>query len=157
MIASTLLAVCLNGAIAHEGFRDKQYKDTNGYSIGYGYSLTQNPLALPKAEISKLKQHGITKWQATSLAKKMCHKLHDDLTTEFTWYNTLPNNVQYVMLDMSYNMGVGGMSSFKQAVKYIRNNKYQLASNELLHSRWARQVHGRATELANVLTSGQFA
>jgi hypothetical protein len=61
------------------------------------------------------------------------------------------------MLDMSYNMGIGGMSSFKQAVKYIRNNKYQLASNELLHSRWARQVHGRATELANVLKDGQFA
>jgi len=54
-------------------------------------------------------------------------------------------------------MGIGGMSSFKQAVKYIRNNKYQLASNELLHSRWARQVHGRATELANVLKDGQFA
>lgn len=157
MIASTLLAVCLSGAVSHEGFRTKQYKDSNGYSIGYGYSLTQNPLALPKAEISRLKHDGITKWQATSLAKKMCHKLNDDLVKEFAWYNSLPNNVQYVMLDMSYNMGVGGMSSFKQAVKYIRNNKYQLASNELLHSRWAKQVHGRANDLANVLKGAQFA
>lgn len=157
MIASTVLAVCLNGAIAHEGFRNKQYKDTNGYSIGYGYSLTQNPLDLPKAEISKLKHDGITKWQATSLAKRMCKKLNDDLTANFDWYNTLPEEAQYVMLDMSYNMGVGGMSAFTQTFKYMRGNRYALASRELLNSRWARQVHGRAKELAKVLLDVKIA
>ena len=119
MLTSAVLAVCLNGAINHEGFRHKQYKDLNGMSIGFGYSLTQNPLHLSNAEINRYKQKGISKLEAMRLTKMTFTKLDTELAG-LSWYKGLNNTEQYVILDMSYNMGSSGISEFKKTIqRYI--------------------------------------
>ena len=38
----------------------------------------------------------------------------------------------------------------------IRDDNYSLASIEMLDSKWARQVGGRAKELAAIMKSGKY-
>ena len=57
---------------------------------------------------------------------------------------------------MAYNMGVTGLLKFKNTLKNIENEKYIEASNQMLDSKWAKQVKGRAQELAAQMAGGSF-
>lgn len=152
MISAALLSMCISGVQLHEGFRHHAYKDRNGYSIGFGYSLTQNPLNLSHSQIKSLYK-GISKGQAINLVRRSCVNLDTQLAENLDWYNTATLNTKYVLLDMSYNMGVGGVIDFTKTINYLEHHKYKLASVEMLKSKWANQVHGRAKELATLIKS----
>lgn len=155
MITSVTLAMCIHGATLHEGFSQKVYVDVDKtLAAGYGYNLTHNPLNLPKKEISDIKKHGISKQDALKLTERLCDVTEKRLN-ELTWFPAQPDYVKYVIIDMAYNMGVNGAIGFDKSIKLIKNNKMQLASKEILNSRWARQTHGRAKELAEVLKTGK--
>lgn len=148
MLSAALLHLTLSGAVAHEGFREHPYKDRNGISVGYGYSLTKNPLHLSKAQLRKLSK-GITKKEAEQLTAQVLTKLDTELS-DMAWYTGLNTKERYVTLDMAYNLGINGVSKFKRALHYIGSNNDR-AAKELLNSKWARQVGSRATDLAATL------
>jgi lysozyme len=62
-----------------------------------------------------------------------------------------------VLINMAFNIGVGGLLKFKNTLAHIRSGQYELAATEMLDSNWARQVHGRAKELALQMRHGTFA
>jgi lysozyme len=155
MITSAVLAMCVHGATIHEGFSQKVYVDVDkSLAIGHGYNLTHNPLNLPKSEIKSLKKHGISKAEALKLTERLCEQTENRLN-ELSWFDSQPDYVKYVIIDMAYNMGVNGAIGFDKSIKLIKNNKMLLASKEILNSKWARQTHGRARELAEVLKTGK--
>jgi GH24 family phage-related lysozyme (muramidase) len=151
MISSAVLALCVSNTMVNEGFRHSAYKDRNGMSIGYGYSLTHNPLSLPKSKIRTLYKVGITQNEARNLVSKLCVKMNNDLISRYEWYQTLPKPSQYVMLDLNYNLGAKGLHGFKKTINYIRHNQTTMASIEMLDSRWSRQVLGRARRLSQIM------
>jgi len=63
----------------------------------------------------------------------------------------LPLNVQKAIIDMSFNLGYNKLSQFKELKKALLENDFKSASKEMLNSLWARQVKGRAVELANMV------
>ena len=87
----------------------------------------------------------------------MCNRLDTQLHETYSWYSQLPVTSQYVMLDMGYNMGLGGLGKFTKTIKLIENRRFTQASQEMLKSKWARQVYGRAIDLASILKSGHIA
>jgi len=151
MISAMVLASCVSGVMSHEGFRHKMYKDRNGWSIGNGYSLTSNPLDLPKSTIARYKRQGISEFEARRLVVKMCNKTATELSDNFDWFKVIPAKSQYVLLDMGYNLGVNGLLGFDKTLRYIKNNQTTMASKEMLNSKWSRQVKSRAVELAKTL------
>jgi GH24 family phage-related lysozyme (muramidase) len=151
MISATLLALCVNGVTLHEGFRHNVYKDRNGWSIGHGYSLTQNPLHLDKKIISKFKREGISEVRSKKLVATLCGNAQLALESKFEWYNRIPTQHKYVMLDMTYNLGIGGLEKFDKTLFYIRRHKSVLASKEMLDSKWSHQVRGRSIQLAEIV------
>ena len=54
---------------------------------------------------------------------------------------------------MVFQLGMGGVSKFKKMWKALKQNNYQIASEEMLDSRWAKQTPKRAEELSNVMKS----
>ena len=56
-----------------------------------------------------------------------------------------------VITEMVYQMGAKGVSGFKKTLEHINNGEYQMASKEMLNSKWAQQTEGRAVYLSDLI------
>ena len=123
----------------HEGFRSKVYKCTEGYdTIGYGFAIKDLDLDEDLAE--------------EILIRKL-EKLIKRVRTKFDWLDSVPREVQGVLVNMAYQMGLSGVCKFRLALKYMENQNWERAADEMLMSRWARQTPNRAKELSNIIRS----
>jgi len=121
----------------HEGFMDKVYKCTEGYdTIGYGFAIKDLILDEDLAEEILIRK-----------VEKLITRVRD----KFTWLDTVPPQVQGVIVEMSYQMGVTGVSKFKKALHAMQMLQWKLAADELMDSRWAKQTPNRAKELSNII------
>ena len=57
---------------------------------------------------------------------------------------------------MAFNLGVSGLITFKNTLRLISVGHYYEAAEEMLNSKWARQVGYRAEELAEQMRTGEF-
>jgi len=129
----------------HEGYRDTIYKDSLGFStIGYGHLVLQTDRY----------EKGVT------YRKKDLEKVFDtDFNTAKSNANQLieglpiHHQAKCVIIEMVFQLGMGGVSKFKKMWKALKQNNYQIASEEMLDSRWAKQTPKRAEELSNVMKS----
>lgn len=126
--------------IKHEGLRLKPYTDTVGkLTIGVGRNLTDV---------------GISAAESDTLLTNDLNKVITDLTAKLPWFYTLNPARQTVLINMGFNMGVPGLLKFVNTLALIQAGKYDEAATAMLQSKWATQVHGRATELANIMRTG---
>ena len=129
----------------HEGFVPKIYKDQLGFkTIGFGH------LVLPT---DKFKE-GVT------YKKKDLEEVFDsDFNTAKSNANQLISGLpihhqaKCVIIEMVFQLGIGGVSKFKKMWKALKQNDYQTASEEMLDSKWAKQTPKRAEELSGVMKS----
>ena len=61
------------------------------------------------------------------------------------------DNAKIVVTDMMFNMGLPRLKGFTKFLKAMELGDYETAANEMLDSLWAKQVKGRALELANMI------
>ena len=121
----------------HEGFRSKVYKCTEGFdTIGYGFAIKDLVLS---EEISEK----ILVEKLDALIKRVKDK--------FSWLENAPQEVEDVLVEMSYQMGVSGGRKFKNALKYMEHNNWTRAAEEMLDSKWHRQTPNRAKELSSII------
>lgn len=124
----------------HEGIRLKPYKDTVGkLTIGIGRNL--DDVGLSKAEAYYLAQNDI---------RRRINRLE-----KFEWYRNLDEIRKKVIIDMAFNLGMGGLLSFKNMIKAIKLNDFPTAAAEMLNSKWANQVGIRAKRLSKMMETGQ--
>ena len=122
-----------------EGLRLKVYKDSEGIeTIGVGRNL----------------QKGITREEAMFLLDNDIKAAIQDAMT-FDWYNDLDEIRQRVIINMIFNLGLYKFGKFKKTIQYLREHKYKEASEEMLDSKWAKQVGIRARRLAKMMRTGQ--
>ena len=82
----------------HEGFRSKVYKCTEGYdTIGYGFAIKDLELDEDLAE---------------EILMRKLEKLIKRVRSKFDWLDSVPHEVQGVLVEMSYQMGLSGVSKF---------------------------------------------
>lgn len=139
----------------HEGFRQKVYLCTAGKkTIGYGYNLEANPLKLTWSQLRFMETHGVTKVYAEELLIKMLRNIESDLMRKMPWLIDLEinDNDRYaVVVNMAYNLGVDGLLKFKNTLDHIKNKRFVEASEQMIKSKWAKQVGNRAIELSNIM------
>tara|TARA_R100001163_G_C5025462_1_gene167135 strand:+ start:62 stop:490 length:429 start_codon:yes stop_codon:yes gene_type:complete len=124
----------------HEGVRDKVYLDTEGIeTIGVGRNLRDKGLS--EDEINYLLMNDIDEFKS---------KVQDT----WDWWDDLDDVRQRVVVDMAFNMGLGGLSKFKKTLGHIESGEYEEASEEMLNSRWAEQVGRRANTLSEMMRTG---
>jgi lysozyme len=121
----------------HEGFESRVYKCTEGYdTIGYGFAIKDLVM-----------ERDIADQILMDKLDKLCQRIDE----KFPWLEMAPDEVREVLVEMSYQMGVSGVSKFKKALKYMENNNWSRAADEMLDSKWHRQTPNRAKALSNII------
>lgn len=123
-----------------EGFRSKPYTDTVGkLTIGVGRNLTDRGIRDDEAEL--MLSNDVT-------------EVLDDLSNSLAWFDDLDEVRQRALANMAFNLGVTGLLKFKKTLDLIRKEQYDLASKELMNSKWAKQVGARAKRLSYMIRTG---
>lgn len=121
----------------HEGRKNKPYRCTAGkLTIGVGRNL--DDVGLSEDEIDFLLTNDI----------KRCEK---DLQRNLPWYEKQPDTVKMVLIDMCFNMGIGGLLKFKNTLGMIERGEYKEAAAEMLISKWSIQVGDRGLRLSRMM------
>lgn len=124
----------------HEGLRLKPYTDSTGHlTIGYGRNLTNG---ISKREAETMLDHDIAR------AQQDLYEVEPEALNLSAWR-------YYVLVDMMFNLGRKRFSSFKKMLKAIREGNHLKVAQEMLDSKWAEQVKGRAVELALIMREGR--
>lgn len=127
--------------IAHEGLRLKPYKCTAGrLTVGIGRNLDANGIS--KEEAYAMMRNDLEKCRAQVATLGMPDDLGEVRTA--------------VLVNMCFNLGFGGLKGFRNTLNLIRARRYKEAAEDMLNSKWARQVGRRANELANMMRTGEW-
>ncbi len=142
----------------HEGVKPKLYYDSQGVpTIGVGFNLnradsTQKLQAVgANVQLVKTGKSGLTDDQISKLLVQDLTAAQRDAQTLVQNWNSLPDSVQGVLVEMTFNLGKKGLSEFKNFLSYINSQNFSKAADEMLRSSWARQVGNRATTLSNIV------
>ena len=128
--------------LRHEGLRLKPYRDTVGkLTIGVGRNLDDR--GITEAEAYYLLDHDIM-W------------VRNEVENTFPVYAELNTARQDVILNMAFNMGVPKLRGFVKMWLALERGNFTRAAEEMLESRWAEQVKGRAKELAEQMDTGWY-
>lgn len=128
--------------IRDEGLRLKPYKDTVGKTtIGIGRNLDDV---------------GISEGEARALLENDIDRAEDDLDRSLPWWRGLDGVRQEVLVNMAFNLGIGGLLGFKNTLASVKAGLWVNAARGMRASRWARQVGKRAERLASAMESGEF-
>jgi lysozyme len=116
-----------------EGYSSKLYKDTAGkLTIGYGRNIEDEGIRPNEGEL--MFQNDL---------KEAINDIDD-----FLWYIYSPDPVKKALINMSYNLGLKRLLTFKKMLQAIIDKNYTKAAIEALDSKWAKQVGGRAKDIA---------
>tara|TARA_R110000751_G_scaffold27801_8_gene73198 strand:- start:511 stop:936 length:426 start_codon:yes stop_codon:yes gene_type:complete len=124
----------------HEGVRQYAYKCPAGYwTIGAGRNIDEKSgRGLSDDEIDYLLQNDIN----LSI---------EELVNNFPWFEELPKQVQGVLVNMHFNLGMPTLRKFRNMLDALERREYNRAADEMLDSNWADQVGNRAIELADIV------
>jgi len=123
-----------------EGFRSKPYQCTaNKLTIGYGRNIEEN---------------GITESEAEILLLNDVKNTQMELCAKFDWFTMLNASRQGVLINMCFNLGMPRLLKFKKMLTALSDHNYPEAANQMLDSKWARQVGDRSARLSNTMREG---
>lgn len=107
-------------------------------TIGYGRAIGTN---------------GITKSEAEHLLRNDVEVAASDARKYLgdTAFESLSVERQAVLVNMAFNLGINRLRGFKLLKQAILDCDYAEAKAQMLSSRWAEQVKGRATRLAEIM------
>lgn len=132
----------------HEAFRRFVYDDATGKPLKPGNTIEGHPTI---GYGLCLDTRGIPQEDAELLTTRYIVELERSLRVERPVFGTLSMIRQAVIIDMAYNLGVGGVLGFKRMWDAIERANYREAAEEMLDSAWALQVGERADRLAGMM------
>lgn len=139
----------------HEGQKLKAYLDSlNYWTVGVGHLLPdpRNP-----------------KWDGYVITQKQCDDLFESdilehqhlIDTQAPWANKFDEVRAYVVLDMTYNLGIepfdgDGFKDWPMFVSQLRKGDWKSAATNMRSTLWATQVKERAVRLARMIETGKW-
>lgn len=137
--------------IRHEGFcsfpkSDSQFKG-RAYVIGFGHDLTE--------EQAQDYLQGITTEQGLDFLDEDICNVKSACQQAFPWLVGLDDTRQDIIYEMAFQMGVKGVSGFKDMIRAILNDDWPTAAKEMLHSEWHKETPGRCEELSQLMLTGE--
>lgn len=136
-----------------EGNRLTVYDDATGLAIVKGYTVKGNPtIGIGRLLTSA---HGLTQAEVNYL-------LNDDIAVVTPGvaamlgpvWSSLVEPRQRVLIDMGFNLGLGGLAGFPHMIAAIKAGDWKTASAEMLDSAAARQLPTRYAALAKTMLTG---
>ncbi len=107
-------------------------------TIGYGRNIEDN---------------GISQTEGDFLFDNDFARCERELAA-YPWYVNQPENVQYALMDMCFNLGIARLLGFKKMIMALTVKDYTKAAIEALDSKWASQVGDRSKDVALMMRQG---
>ena len=128
-----------------EGVKYEIYKDHLGYdTFGIGHLVVKED-----AEFGQTVGTKVSEDRVNEVFEKDVQKMIKEAKILFPNFDSLPEEAQQVIVNMTFNMGRPRLSNFKKFISYINESKWEEASKEMLNSAWAKQVGKRAQRLSD--------
>lgn len=137
-----------------EGYKENPYIDTQGYpTVAGGIRIGPKGASLSSYTFSVPRNVGDV-WQSTVAAQKLAQmKTVPSIASALANCNAARSDI---LLSMAYNLGVNGLSAFKNTLAMISAGNFSGAADGMLNSLWAKQVPNRARRHAEVMRSGTY-
>ncbi len=140
MVATFDLSKLLSELSRDEGRRLKPYLDTVGkMTIGVGRNLTDV---------------GISYEESNLLLDNDIARTLTWLDLNLPWWRNLDEVRQRVLINMAFNLG-DKLLTFVNALAAMQRRDYALAADNMLASKWVKQVGNRAKRLAHMMRTGK--
>ncbi len=124
----------------HEGERLLPYLDTEGkWTIGIGRNLTDRGISVATMEQMLCEDIELVKAELDSI---------------YPDWGELSENRQLVLADMTFNLGAPRFLNFVKFWAALRVGDYERAADEMIDSRWYRQVGDRGERLQVMMREG---
>ena len=98
--------------------------------------------------VRDMKLHGISPQEAAMLLDNDIFECTEQLRRKLKWFDTAPSELQEVLVNMCFNMGIRTLLTFRNTLFLMSVGEYDRAAANMLKSKWARQVKARAQRLA---------
>ncbi len=135
-----------------EGLSLNAYPDplTGGEPFTIGYGHTSNHYGSVKEGDT------ITLWEADKLLEGDIRDAASDVKYTLDWTKHLDEARFSVLVNMCFNLGIKRLLGFKNTLWSIQSGHYDEAAENMLDSKWAEQVKGRAHRLAEQMKTGEW-
>ena len=144
----------------HEGIVLEPYNDSLGIStIGIGRNLEGRgiddyELMHMNKTLEEIVSDGLTEEEAYYLCMNDIAIVEKELLERKPIVNQLDQVRQMCLVDMGFNMGVPRLMKFVKMWGAIEVGDFYEASEQMLDSRWAKQVGKRSEHLAQMMRAG---
>jgi lysozyme len=147
MLPPNLIEQIKEDLVRHEGYVTEIYLCSEGYpTFGIGHMVTEAdmeytwPVGTPVTD------------------ERILQVFHDDCKVAVADVELLVDNlsdhpdfVSRVLVNMAFNIGRPRLSKFKNMLAAIEAKDYNLAAEEMIDSKWYRQVGRRSEELVEIM------
>ena len=124
-----------------EGVKAVLYRDELGNpTIGVGHNLA---VPLSDGAIQKILEDDV-------------HMARETLTTRLPWVTTMSDARQGAFVNLTFNLGIDGLLGFSRLLRAAQSGAWEAAAQELLASRYAKQVGARAERLATQIREDRW-
>lgn len=127
--------------VRDEGMRLKPYLDSVGkLTIGVGRNLDDN---------------GISESEAMHLLRMDVLSAESEVS-RLSFYRLLNDPRKAVVVNMVFNLGIVRFLGFRKMIDALNAGDFERAAAEMMDSKWAVQVKGRAVRLAEQMRKGEW-
>ena len=131
----------------HEGYRNKVYLDTLGKrTVGVGHLCVEDFWEDDKEYEEKFLMEILA--EDLQNAIKGARELKEEHSC-----TDIDEIAQEIIVEMVFQLGMTGVSKFKNMWKALSEHNYTGASYEMLDSKWAKQTPNRAKSMAELMKS----
>jgi len=124
---------------SHEGLKLRPYLCTAGrLTIGYGRNIEDNGISAREAEVM--------------LDSDILETLTD--LKSFKWWHALSDNRKAALVDFRFQMGASRFRLFKKTITALALGDFNIAADELLDSKYAKQCPNRAETISSLIRNG---
>tara|TARA_R100001591_G_scaffold24859_2_gene34975 strand:- start:922 stop:1353 length:432 start_codon:yes stop_codon:yes gene_type:complete len=132
----------------HEGFVPRVYKDSLGKrTIGYGHLCVEPEQWDDNKEYTKEELQNVFNKDFDEALKNAEHLIGE---------RPVNHIAKEVIIEMVFQLGIGGVGKFKNMWKALDSEDYGEASFQMLDSLWAKQTPARAGKLSGKMRSAKL-
>jgi len=147
MLPLNLIERIKEDLVKHEGYVTEIYLCSEGYpTFGIGHMVTEEdmeytwPIGTP-----------VTDERILQVFHDDCNAACTDASALFLNFSSHPENVQRVLVNMAFNLGRSRLGKFKNMITAVNEGNYSKAADEMVDSKWYRQVKRRGEELVEIM------
>jgi lysozyme len=148
----------------YEGNIPHMYHDSKGIkTIGIGFNLERSgakaAIEAVGADFDKVcaGEESLTEDQIGTLFSHDLQHAIDEASSVVSSFGSLNDPRQFVIVDMIFNMGAGGVAGFHHTIQMINEGDFEAAGAGMKDSHWYGQVGVRAEKDVHMMITGEWA